>query len=397
MAMLQNYRILDLSRVLSGPYCSRMLADMGAEVIKVESISGEPMRRYPPFKGNHSSYFTQWNVGKKSICLDFRKEKAIELIKKIAAKSDVVLQNFRPGMLKNMGLDYDSLKQLNPGIILCSISGFGQTGVESDKLAYTDIVQAYSGLDYIAGKMNWSDTDPPGFPVSFADTYASLNACVAILAALIHREKTGEGQAIDISMLDSLLASNDSTLQAFIFSDGRWDKPVGIWRAPLKMSDGYMAASIALQFERTAHAIGRPELLQDERFNTMELQVLNLKAFLEIIRGWASEKTVEEASKIFDEYEIPYSKVNSIEEIVNSQVVKDRNMLVDIELSGIGKIPVVNTPFKFSKTPTGPQAPPPVIGQNNKEIFTGLIGLSEEEYNSLEEEKIIWQEKYQSA
>jgi crotonobetainyl-CoA:carnitine CoA-transferase CaiB-like acyl-CoA transferase len=393
MGMLKNFRILDLSRVLSGPYCSRMLADMGAEVIKVESISGEPMRHYPPFKGKHSSYFTQWNVGKKSLCLDLRQKPAIELIKKIAVKSDVLLQNFRPGMLENIGLGYASLKQLNPGIILCSISGFGQTGAESDRLAYTDVVQAYSGLDYIAGKMNWSDNDPPGFPVSFADTYASLNACVAILAALIHRDQTGEGQAIDISMLDAILASNDSTLQPFIFSNGNWDKPIGIWRAPLKMKDGYMAASIALQFARTARAVGMSELLQDERFNTLEKQVLNLKEFLEIIRKWAKKQTVEEASKLFDEYEIPYSKVNSIEEVVNSQVVKDRNMLVDIELSGVGKVPVVNTPFKFSKTHTGPQGPPPFIGQHNKDILLGLVGLSEEEYHTLEEKKVIWQER----
>ena len=187
MAMLDDIRILDLSRVLSGPYCSRMLADMGAEVIKVESLNGEPMRHYPPLKGNHSSYFTQWNVGKKSLCLDLRQKTAIDLIKKIVAKSDVVLQNFRPGTLEKMGLGYDELKAVNPKIILCSISGFGQTGCESKRLAYTDIVQAYSGLDYISGKMNNSDTDPQGFPVSFADTYASLNACVAILAALLHR------------------------------------------------------------------------------------------------------------------------------------------------------------------------------------------------------------------
>jgi crotonobetainyl-CoA:carnitine CoA-transferase CaiB-like acyl-CoA transferase len=135
------------------------------------------------------------------------------------------------------------------------------------------------------------------------------------------------------------------------------------------------------------------ELLQDERFNTLEKQVLNLKEFLEIIRKWAKKQTVEEASKLFDEYEIPYSKVNSIEEVVNSQVVKDRNMLVDIELSGVGKVPVVNTPFKFSKTHTGPQGPPPFIGQHNKDILLGLVGLSEEEYHTLEEKKVIWQER----
>ena len=178
--MLSDVRVLDLSRVLSGPFCSRMLADLGAEVIKIESMSGEPMRQYPPFKGSYSSYFTQWNVGKKSVCIDFRKDEGIAIIKRLAGKCDVVIQNFRTGLLEKMGLGFDVLRKINPRLILCSISGFGQTGPEKDKLAYTDIVQAYSGLDYIAGKMKGQDEAPPGFPVSFADTFASLNACISI-------------------------------------------------------------------------------------------------------------------------------------------------------------------------------------------------------------------------
>jgi CoA:oxalate CoA-transferase len=395
MAMLDNIRILDLSRVLSGPYCSRMLADMGAEVIKVESLNGEPMRHYPPLKGNHSSYFTQWNVGKKSLCMDLRQKTAIDLIKKIVAKSDVVLQNFRPGTLEKMELGYDALKAVNPKIILCSISGFGQTGCESKRLAYTDIVQAYSGLDYLSSKMNNSDTDPQGFPVSFADSYASLNACVAILAALLHRDRTGEGQSIDISMLDALLASNDSTLQGYIFSDGQWERPTGIWRAPLKMKDGHMAVAVALQFERVVHAIGMPELLQHELYCTVEKRVVNLNSFLEIMKAWAGEKTVAEATKIFDEYDLPYSKVNSMAEIVNSEVVKERNMLVDVELAGIGKVPVVNTPFKFSGTETGPQGPSPAQGEHNQSILAELLGISKEDYADLVKNKVVWQDNTQ--
>jgi len=331
--MLGNVRVLDLSRVLSGPFCTRMLSDMGAEVIKVESITGEPMRRYPPFKGKYSSYFTQWNVGKKSVCVDLKHEKGIDLIKKLVAKCDVVLQNFRVGMLEKMGLGYPALREINPRIILCSISGFGQTGPETNRLAYTDIVQAYSGLDYIAGKMGGPDVDPPGFPVSFADTYASLNACIAILAALYRRELTGEGQAIDISMLECLLASNDSTLQQYIFSDGMWDKPIGIWRAPLKMKDGHMGVALLLQFERSAKAIGRPELIEDDRFSSMAAQVVNLNEFLEIVGEWAKDITVEQASEIFKKFEIPHAKVNSTRDILDSEVVKERNMLVDVELT----------------------------------------------------------------
>ena len=391
--MLGNVRVLDLSRVLAGPFCTRMLADMGAEVIKVESIAGEPMRRYPPFKGKYSSYFTQWNVGKKSICIDFKNEKGIDLLKKLVAECDVVLQNFRVGMLERMGLGYPVLKEINPKIILCSISGFGQTGPETTRLAYTDIVHAYSGLDYIAGKMGGPDADPPGFPVSFADTYASLNACISILVALYHREVTGEGQAIDISMLDCLLAANDSTLQQYIFSDGLWDKPIGIWRAPLRMKDGHMGVALLLQFERSTRAIGRPELIEDERFNSMAAQVVNLNEFLEIVGEWAKDITVEEASRIFDEFEIPYAKVNSTEEVLGSEVVKARNMLSNLELPGVGTVPVVNTPFKFSIQRTGPQGRPPDLGEHNRHVLTELLGLSEEAFEALEGEGVIRRER----
>ena len=391
--MLQHVRILDLSRVLSGPFCSRMLADMGADVIKVESTNGDAMRYYPPFKGQYSSYFTQWNLGKKSVCIDLKEKAGIEVIKKLVACSDVVLQNFRTGLLEEMGLGYEELKKINPRIILCSISGFGQTGSETRRLAYTDIVQAYSGLDYIAGKMKGEDADPPGFPVSFADTYASLNACISILAALFHRETTGQGQSIDISMLDCLLASNDSTLQQHIFSDGAWDKPIGIWRPPLRMKDGHMGVALLLKFDRTVKAIGRPELLEDERFNTMAAQVIHIHAFLEIMGEWAKEVTVEEAAAIFEEHDIPYAKVNSNQEILNSQVVKDRRMLVDVNLPDVGRVPVINTPFKFSAVSTGPTGPPPSLGQDNYGVLKDLAGFTEAEIEEMEKSGIIRGEK----
>ena len=387
--MLSGIRILDLSRVLSGPFCSRMLADMGAEVIKVESHDGDPMRLYPPFKGGYSSYFTQWNVGKKSISVDFRQQAGVNLVKKLAIECDVVLQNFRTGLLEKMGLGYDVLKELNPDIILCSISGFGQTGPETGRLAYTDIVQAYSGLDYIAGKMSGPDADPPGFPVSFADTYASLNACVCILAALYHRGMTGQGQAIDISMLDCLLASNDSTLQQYLFSDGAWDKPLGIWRPPLKMKDGHMGVALLLQFERTVNAIGMPELLDDKRFKTMADQVVNIEAFLEIVGEWAKDVTIDEASALFDKYEIPHARVHSNREILESDVVRERKMVVDLDFPKTGRLQVINTPFKFSSVPTGPRYAPRELGQDTRSILSHLLKMSDDEIDCLVESGVI--------
>lgn len=387
--MLGHVKILDLSRVLSGPFCSRMLADMGADVIKVESVNGDAMRHYPPFKGTYSAYFTQWNTGKKSVCIDLKNRAGIDVVKRLAAGCDVVLQNFRTGLLEEMGLGYDALKKNNPRIILCSISGFGQTGSETGRLAYTDIVQAYSGLDYIAGKMRGDDADPPGFPVSFADTYASLNACISILAALYHREVTGQGQAIDISMLDCLLAANDSTLQQHIFTEGDWDKPIGIWRPPLRMKDGHMGVALLLKFDRTVRAIGRPELLEDERFSSMAAQVIHIDAFLKIMGEWARNVTVKEAAAIFEEHDIPYAKVNSNQEILESQVVKDRCMLVDVCLPGVGRVPVVNTPFKFSAVSTGPDGPPPDLGQDNHAVLKELAGFTDTEIAEMERAGII--------
>jgi CoA:oxalate CoA-transferase len=390
--MLENIRVLDLSRVLSGPFCGRMLADMGAELIKVESRSGDQTRQFPPFKGRYSSYFSQFNLGKKSVCIDYRRPEGVDLIKRLVAKCDVVLENFRPGLLATMGLGYPVLRKINPRIILCSISGFGQTGPEVKRLAYTDIIQAYSGMDYMAGKMIDEGADPPGFPYSFGDTYASLNAAIAILAALYYREFSGEGQAIDISMLDCLVAANDSTIQKFIFSEGTSDSISAAFRPPLRMKNGHMAVSIALGFEKAVHVIGRPELLEDDRFKTVEARFANFGVFLQLFKLWARDTTVEEASRIFDEQDIPYGKVNSIAEIVESEVMAARNMLVETELPGNGRVRVVNTPIKFSQTPSTPQGPPPRLGQHNGVILHGLLGLSETEVGDLTREGIIYQE-----
>jgi crotonobetainyl-CoA:carnitine CoA-transferase CaiB-like acyl-CoA transferase len=392
---LEKIRIVDLSRVLSGPFCTRMLADLGAEIIKVESGSGDPTRQYPPARGTYGYYFTQFNVGKKSLGLNLRHPKGVEIIKGLISVSDVVLENFRPGVLDKMGLGYSVLRQVNPRIILCSISGFGQTGPERDRLAYTDNIQAYSGMDYIAAKMVGPDADPPGYPYSFGDTYASLNAAIAILGALLHREFTGEGEAIDISMLDCVLAANDSTLEKHIFSEGQLDTAGIAFRPPLRVKDGHMAAALAMQFERVTEAIGRPDLLEDERFKTMEERHKgeNFDEYLQIVKEWAKDKTIEEVSQIFEKYDIPYGKVNTIEEVVNSPVVNYRDMLVHMELPNNGPVRVVNTPFKVGRNACGPQGPPPRLGEHNQEILKGLLKLSKEEITALAREGILVEQK----
>jgi CoA:oxalate CoA-transferase len=393
--LLKGYRILDFTRVLSGPFCTRMLCDLGAEVIKIESGGGDSMRKYPPFKGGFSSNFTQWNSGKKSIGINLRNPKGLELAKHLVAVSDVVTENFRPGVFSKMGLGYPVLKEINPRIILCSISGFGQNGCEVKRLAYTDNIQAYSGMDYMLGKMMGKDVDPPGYPYSFADSYASLNAAVAILAALLSRNVTGEGQAIDISMLDSMLAANDSTLQKFIFTDGQDDNPGPAFRPPLKMKDGHMAAALSMEFERVLQAIGRVDLLEERRFKVVaeRQKPENFSEYYQMVKDWAKKTTMEEAIRLFERYDIPYAKVHSVADIVNSQVVRERNMLVDVDFNHNSVVKVVNTPFKFSNTPTGPQSRPPHWGEHNKEVLGGLLKLSDNEIEAMTQEGILVQQE----
>ncbi len=382
--------MLDLSRVISGPFCSRMLGDLGAEIIKIESPRGDQLRSTIPRKGKFSASFTQFNAGKKSLCIDYRTERGVELIRQLAGQCDVFLENFRAGLINDIGLGYEEIHAVNPDIVYCSISGFGQEGQHAKRPAYTDIIQALSGLDYAAQKMFGNETDsPPGYPVSLGDTCASLNATISILAALYHRAITGLGQYIDVSMLDSLIASNDSTLQRTIFGNADADEPSYIFRPPLKLKDGYIAASVALNFEKVVLAIGRPELIIDERFNTVTQQRKNMSEYIRIVSEWALEKTVAQVSAIFDEYDIPFGKVNSSQEVVNSQIVHDREMKFALTLPGGEQTSVINTPFKFSSGKSRPQGPPPVLGEHNDVVLRDLLGLSDDQRQSLFDDGII--------
>ncbi len=382
--LLEGVKVLDLSRVISGPFCSRMLSDLGAEVIKIESPNGDRIRQSPPRKGDFGAIFTQFNAGKKSLCIDYRKPEGIELIRRLVPTADVLIENFRAGQLQEMGLGYDELTTLNPAIICCSISGFGQDGPEAGRPAYTDIIQALAGYDYAAQHIAEYEGDgPPGVPVSLADTNASLNACIAILAALFRRQISGEGQHIDLSMFDTLVAANDTTLQRCAFTDGAEGTPSMIFRPPFKVRDGYVAASVGLNVEKTARMIGLPELLDDDRFATPAAQREHMLEFVDLVRAWASEQTLADACSAFDAHDIPYGKVQSSREIVESDLVRQRQMLVEMDLPGVGRVPVLNTPFKFSSGRSRPGGPPPRLGEHNEAVLTDLLKLSAREYESL--------------
>ena len=384
MTMLQGVRVLDLSRVISGPFCSRMLGDLGAEVFKVETPSGEAIRQALPSIGEFSSLFTQYNAGKRSVCIDLRSTEGKQLVLELAQRCDVFLENFRAGVVSEMGLGYQALSEANPSIVYCSISGFGQEGPDAGRPAYTDIIQAQSGLDYAASNMYGNEPrTPPGAPMALADTCTSLNATIAILAALYHRQSTGEGRYIDSALLDAMVAANDSTLQRHLFSDGELDAPSAIYRPPLELRDGYMAASIGLSFEKTMRAIGRTDLLDDERFRTPTLQHQNMAVFIEITKAWAADKTLAEVTRLFDEYDIPYGKVASSAEVLSNPTLVAREMIVEVDLPGAGPVSVLNTPFNFSGVKSRPAGPPPRLGEHTRQVLTEFLGLSAERYEQL--------------
>ncbi len=383
MNILNGVRILDLSRVISGPFCSRILGDLGAEVIKVESPGGDAFRAASPQWGGFSAPFAQFNAGKKSVCIDLRTKQGVDLVHRLAEHCDVFLENFRAGLAADIGIGHAQICEINPSIVYCSISGFGQHGPDAGRPAYTDVIQAMSGLDDAASKMFGNNAGvPPGFPASLADTYTSQQAAIAILAALFHREKSGEGEVIDISMLDTMVSVNDSTLQRYLFSNGEIDAPSPVLRPPLQLKDGFLAASIGLNFEKTLQAIGSPDLINDERFRTAELRRENMATYVGVVSDWVRDKTIAEVTQLFDAFDIPYGKVNSPAEVLESDFMSYRQLLVDLEGQD-GNIPVINTAFSFLSGKSGPGGPPPRLGEHSLEVVESLLGMAEDEISAL--------------
>ncbi|MGE3460397.1 MAG: CaiB/BaiF CoA transferase family protein [Pseudomonadales bacterium] len=372
--MLEGVRILDLSRVIAGSFCSRMLGDLGAEVIKVEPPTGDAFRRGEPQKHGFSALFSQFNVGKKSVCINLRDPGGIALVHELAATADVFLENFRAGLAAEIGIDHAAIRQTNPGIVYCSVSGFGQHGDGAGRPAYTDIIQALSGLDYAASQMFGNASGaPPGFPASLADVCTAQYAAIAILAALFRRQQTGGGEHIDMSMLDAMISVNDTTLQRYLFSNGEIDGPSPIFRPPLKLTDGFVSASIGLNVEKTLRAIGRPELIDDPLFATSAQQRANMAVYVDIVSAWAADRTVAEVTTLFAEHDIPYGKVRSTAEVLAADTTRDRELLAEVEVAG-GSLTVVNTPFNFASGKSRPSGPPPRLGEHTREVLTRLLG-----------------------
>ncbi len=395
MSALENVRILDLTRVLSGPFCTAMLADMGAQVIKVEHPKGGDGSREPSAAINGESlYFMSLNRGKKGIALNLKDEKGIKILKSLVEKSDVIVENFRPGVMEKLGLAYEDLKKINPEIIYASISGFGQYSPLKNLPAFDMVAQAMGGIMSVNGGAG----DPPTrVGVSIGDTSTALYTAFAIVTALFNKEKTGKGQAIDVSMVDSVFSLLEMSLFKYLGDDGEVSGRIGS-RHPtsypydvFEAKDGYFTISTFdnTGFSRLCTAMEKKTLLTDERFLTDTIRGKNDADLKEIIHTWSKALTVDQVLETLEKNSVPSSPIYDIGQIAESDHIKVRQMLVDVEHPVAGKTRLPALPIKFSNTPAKIQGPSPLLGEHTKEVLRQVLALDEKTIKELEVKKVI--------
>lgn len=393
---LEGIRVLDLSWVLSAPYATMLLSDLGAEVIKVERPKvGDIARGNGPFVKGLSTYFLSLNRGKKSITLDLTSPKGKGIFLKLVKHADIVVQNFTPGTMEKLGLGYETLKKENPKVIYAACSGFGQTGPYATKPAFDIIVQAMGGIMSITG-------EPDGPPIrpgaSIGDIVAGLFLGNAILACLQERHVSGKGQMIDISMLDSQVTLQENAFVRYL-NTGEIPMPLGT-RHPVftpfqvfPTKDGYIALALTGgmndQWPLFCALIGRLELIDDERCKDGWLRTQHYKDLEPILTEAMKTKTTQEWAKELEEAEIPCGPVNTIDKAAADPQIQSREMIIEVKHPELGSLKVVNTPFKLSRTPSKPVRASPELGQHTEEVLKGLLGVTDQELLELREAGVI--------
>jgi len=394
MKSLENVVVLDLTRVLAGPYASMMFADFGANVIKIETPNGgDDSRAFGPFVGKESAYFMSLNRGKRSMTLNLKEAKAKELFKEMVKKADVVLENYRPGTMEKLGLGYEVLKEINPKIIYTACSGFGHTGPYSSKPAYDVIVQGMGGIMGITGQ---EGGEPTRVGASVGDVTAGLFAVIGTLTALYTREVTGIGQKVDVAMLDCQVAILENAIARYATS-GVSPQPIGNRHPSItpfeafKAKDGYIIIAVGNDrlWSDFCNLIGKPEMIQDERFATNPKRTDNQKALKAILDTVFPDKTVDQWIEALDKAGIPCGPINSIERVMNNEQVKARDMIVETDHPVAGKIKMAGIPIKMSETPGSVERPAPLLGQHTEEILSEILGISSEEVAQLKTQNVL--------
>lgn len=393
---LQGIKVLDMTQFLAGPYCGLTLADMGAEVIKIENPGvGDFVRIAVPQVNGVSIYYENMNRGKKSVTVNLKTKEGKEIFTKLIAQADVLIENNRPGVMERLGFAYEDAKKINPGIIYCSISGFGQTGPYSQRPGYDLIGQAMSGAMSITGMKGQI---PLKFGIPIGDVLGGMNGAIGILAALCYRKETGEGQHIDTALVDGLVSSMLTNTMGYLVngtipgrSGNRYFNAYPYDSFSAKDGEYVISCGTDPHFAALAKAIGKPELLEDSRFKEFLVRKTNpnmdeLKA---IIDEWSSDKTVAECVETLMAAEIPVAPIYDVKQMTEDPHIRDaRQMFVNVEHPVAGKITITGNPIKMSATPTTPTQCAPLLGANNEEIY-GRLGLDCAALKEYKEKKII--------
>nr|XP_054771845.1 LOW QUALITY PROTEIN: succinate--hydroxymethylglutarate CoA-transferase-like [Lytechinus pictus] len=392
---LTGIRVVDLSRVLAGPFLSMLLGDLGAEVIKIERLgTGDETRHWgPPFINEESCYFLSVNRNKKSLAVNLKHPKGIEVVKKLIASSDVVLENYIPGKLEELGLGYETLKETNPGLIYCTITGYGQTGPYSARGGYDLIAAGLAGLMNITGP---EGGDPCKVGVAMTDLSTGLYAKGAILAALLHRAQTGEGQRIDTNLL-STQVSLLTHLATNYLMDGREAKRRGTQHESIvpyqafKTSDGYLiiGAGNDKSFQTLCKRICLSELAEDPEFKSNAQRVRNRDTLLPILSKRLSEKTTSDWMDVLEGCGFPYGPINTIGQVFDDPQVKHNNLVQEIVHPTIGAIRVPGHAVQYSNISTQESYPPPLLGEHTADILINLLGYTQSQVEGLHKDKAI--------
>jgi formyl-CoA transferase len=403
---LGHIRVLDLSRVLAGPWCSQNLADLGADVIKIERPGlGDDTRAWgPPYAPDaggratsEAAYYLSANRGKRSVTVDIASPEGQALLRELVLHCDVVLENFKVGHLKRYGLDYASLKAIKPDLVYCSITGFGQDGPYAHRAGYDFLIQGMGGLMSITGER---DGVPGGGPqktgVAITDLMTGMYATVAVLAALTHRDRTGEGQHIDMSLLDTQVAMLANVGSNYLNSGKRpqrWGNAHAniVPYQTFACQDGHIIVATGNdgQYQKFVEAGGRPELGRDERFLTNPLRVKNREALVPLLADMMQEKPRDAWIALLESVGVPCGPINNLDEVFDNPQVKARGMEVKLAHPLAGEVRLVRSPMKMSATPASSGQAPPLLGQHTDEVLAEVLGKSDAEIATLRDKKVL--------
>jgi formyl-CoA transferase len=391
---LTGVRVLDFTRVLAGPSAALALADLGAEVIKIEPPgSGDETRGFPPHRGGESHYFLSVNRGKKSIVIDLKSDAGVRLARDLASKCDILVENYRPGVMDRLGLGYDALSALNPGLIYCAISGYGMTGPLRDRPSFDIVLQAMSGALSVNGEPG---ALPTKLGIPLGDLVGGINGPIGILAALYERSVTGKGRLIDISLMDGLVNMLGYIAQLAFFT-GEDPKaqgsqhpnlvPYGIFPA----SDGSIVIACLTNafWVRVCAALDVPHFATDPRFATIEQRRDNRATVNAIVSDFTATRTMAELVELFTTHEVPHAPILGVTEALAQPQTIAREMVVEVEHKTLGTIPIVNRPIRFVDAAQPKPAPPPVLGEHTDDILSRVLGLSAAEIGDLRATNIV--------